>query len=958
MSIQEGEVRYGFLVTRVREVEELNASFVEMTHKKTGAQLCWTDNKAPNKLFAVSFKTLPEDSTGVFHILEHSVLCGSERYPVKEPFVDLLKGSMNTFLNAMTFPDKTVYPVSSRNRQDFLNLTSVYLDAVFAPMLLKNPNIFRQEGIHTELRDGKPSYRGVVFNEMKGAMSNVDDRIEEGISELVFPDTCYRHNSGGSPQVIPDLTYEAFEKTYREWYHPSNARFYLDGDVPLDETLEKIDSYLSRYEKRDDLPEIPLQTPVSGNAVQYYELPEGEKPEGKAILTFGKIIGTWRERNKTLAAKILCDVLCDSNESPLKRAVLSSGMAEDLEMAVLDGTAQPYLITVVRHLKDGDSGAVETLIRKTAERIATEGLDPKAISASINRLAFHAKQPSEPQGLHRALAAHRSWLYGGDPLTELKWDDAIATLRKTAEDGGFEDLLRELLVDPEGCSVLHLLPSATYGAEERKAEEARLKQEQDARSEEETSELLKQNEALSEWQTAPDSPEAAASLPVLPIEEVSDTPECIRTTEKTEQGVTVVYHEVPSQGTVSLSLYFPLTECSLEELTQLSFYPTLYGELPTARHTAAELQQKIKSATGNLNFGIGVFAKQDQTETCTPCLEVHAGILKEKVPEATALLTEILTETEFEHPEKIREIAVQAAETSRQAAIGSGHSLGAAAVQAHYTAKGAVNEAVNGYSYLSFLHGFARNFEGKIEPFLALVKRVQKEAVGRKGLTVSVTAEEEISVSKFLSGLPEGTEKPETAAYRTELPKRMGIRIPAQIGFAVKGYHLSRCGKEMKGSLRVAANILTLSYLWNEIRVQGGAYGAGFPVTRDGGIFCYSYRDPTPARSLNIYDKAAEFLNKFCEEGEDLNKFILSAIAATEPLRTPAETGITADEFRFSGNTDAVRKMLRRQMLATDRAALNEWCGILNEAAEHGAVCVVGSEEVLRACEDLTVFEL
>lgn len=828
MELSVGTKLHGFVVTRARDVKELSACFIEMTHEKTGAELCFVDNKAENKLFSVSFKTLPKDSTGVFHILEHSVLCGSEKYPVKEPFVDLMRGSMNTFLNAMTFSDKTVYPVSSRNTRDFLNLTSVYLDAVFAPMLLKNPNIFYQEGIHTETENGKPLYKGVVFNEMKGAMASVDDRMEEGLKRLIFPDNCYKHNSGGDPAVIPDLTYEKFVETYKEFYHPSNARFFLDGDVPLEETLEMINSYLEKYEKLDCTPEITPQVPVSANSVQYYEISEEENDKDKAVLAFGKIIGTWKEREKTLAAQILCDVLADTNESVLKRAVLSSGLAEDFDLSVIDGIYQPYFIAVARNIKDSDSEKIRGIIKDTAKKILKDGIDKKSILASINNFAFNVKQSSEPQGLYRTFAAHGSWLYGGDPLMFLLYDEVIASLRKMAETDGFEKLLSELLIDDNGVSVLHMLPSVTLGKEEREEEEKRLQREMAARTKEEKDKLVSDNELLSNWQMTPDSPETTALLPKLSLDEINEKIEFTKTIERKEDDVTILYHPVDSHGIVYISMYFPMTSFTLEELTKLALLPSLYGELPTEKYSAAEIQKLIKTYIGTLGFGMVAFSKKGIYDSCTPCFEVRAGILEENLPTAKELLIEILTKTKFDKTETIKEIVVQADESSRQSAIESGQALGITAVQAHYTAKGAVNEAIGGYTFTSFLHKFAKNFDSVIGDFISLVGRLNRESFVKSGLTASITASHDVDISDILGALPKGKALPERAEYKTDLPERMGICIPAPIGFAVKGYHLSLCGKVRNGSLRVASNIISLNYLWNVIRVQGGAYGSGF----------------------------------------------------------------------------------------------------------------------------------
>ncbi|MCI8504901.1 MAG: hypothetical protein HFI67_01765 [Lachnospiraceae bacterium] len=954
----EGTKICGFTVTRVREVKELKGTLVEMTHDKTGAELCFMDNQVKNKLFMVGFKTLPKDSTGVFHILEHSVLCGSEKYPVKEPFVDLLKSSMNTFLNAMTYPDKTVYPVSSCNEKDFLNLMSVYLDAVFAPRLLTDRNIFFQEGIHMDVENGEPYYKGVVFNEMKGAMAGIDDRIEQGICRLLFPDNCYRFNSGGDPAKIPDLTYEKFASAYKQFYHPSNARFFLDGSVPLEKTLSVIDSYLDRYERLTETFDIPDQVPVTKEATEYYEITEEEAKGNKAALVFGKIIGSFEERNKLFAAQILCDVLADSNESPLKRAVLSSGLAEDVEMAVMDSVKQPYLLLVIRGMKDEDSERLKAVIQNKVHALVQEGLDQGALQASINRFAYRCRQMSEPQGLGRAISSFNSWLYGGDPLSGLVYDEAIAALRALVGTGGFERLLGELLEEEKGRSILHMLPSTTLGTEEMKREEEQVRAEYAALTGEERDNLEAENEALLRWQTEPDSLEAAASIPTLSLSEAGEAPEYTKTIEKKEQGVTVLYHPVPTHGIVYLSLYFPLTNFRLSELTKLSLLPALFGELPTENYSVSKLQQAIKTHIGSLNFGVFAYGKQEERETCTPRLSVHAGILEESLPEAEKLLIELLTRTKFDQKDKIKEIVLQTEESAKQGAIGNGHALGMAAVQSHYTARGAATEALGGYTFLQFLHRFAKDFDKEIEGFLSLVEKVGKECICKSGLTVSVTATEEIPLSGLLAALPEGGGLPESAAYQSELPKRMGIRIPAPVAYAVQGGHLSGFGKDFLGSLRIAAHILSLGYLWSEVRVQGGAYGTGLSVRQEGGMFCYSYRDPSPERTLSVYKKMAAFVEEFCKSGEELDKFILSAIAAIEPLRTPGEEGMAADSLWFAGLTEEEMKKQRREMLSTDHASLLEWQDILEKLGKKGAVCVVGNEEALESCEGLTVCDL
>jgi len=955
MNLEIGTKLHGFVVTRVRKVAELNATLVEMTHEKTGAALCWMDNGENNKLFCIGFKTLPEDSTGVFHILEHSVLCGSDKYPVREPFVELLKSSMNTFLNAMTFPDKTIYPVSSRNEKDFLNLTSVYLDAVFAPALLTNPSIFYQEGWHTELNEGVPSYKGVVFNEMKGAMSGVDDIEDEGLNALLYPDNCYRFNSGGAPEVIPDLTYEQFVDTYKRFYHPSNSRIFLDGSVPLDDTLEMIDSYLSRYERSEETHDIPMQIPVSGEGTCYYEIGEGEDPANKVVFTTAKIIGTWKDKDKLMAAEVLCDFLADSNESPLKRALLSAGLGEDVMLYVRDGVAQPMIMLRVRNTAEEKIGEIRRVVRETVRGLVEQGIDRGALEACVNRYAFRVRQEREPQGLLHAINALSSWLYDGDPLMYLVHDDSIHYLRSLMDNGGYEKLLEELLLDETGLVQLRILPSATYGTEQRKRENDRLLAEQAARSEQENAELAELNRKLTLWQQTPDSAEQLATLPVLPLSEVSQEPEKVDTEVCEVNGVTVLHHRIPSKGINYLSLYFKLTDCTKEELTALAMLPELMGNLPTEHYSAVELQQEIKTYIGALRFRVGAKAKEMERGVCTPYLSAHASVLEDNWDKAVELLCEILLHTRYNEPDRIREIVMQANEMGKQMGVMGGHALGMMAVQSHYSAAAAVTEATAGYTRTLWLHDMVKDFDSKIDALVALFERVRTGAFCRARLTASVTTAKDADLSGLLNTLPEGEAVAETAAYTTELPKRMGIRIPAQAAFAEIGYYLD---EKADGSLQIADNILSLSYLWNEVRVQGGAYGVGMRTGRSGAMVCYSYRDPSPARTLQVYAGSADFLKAYCRGDEDLDKFIISAVASTEPLRAPGERGMAADDRWFGGVTYEMEKEHRRQMLTTTREKLLGWCDALDTMNEKGAVCVVAHDEALKQCADLEIFDL
>ncbi len=959
---------HGFTVTRIRPVEEFEGDLVEMTHDKTGAGLVWARSTEENKLFSVGFRTLPEDSTGVFHILEHSVLCGSDKYPVKEPFVELLKTSMNTFLNAMTYSDKTLYPVSSRMEQDYLNLMDVYLDAVFCPSILTNPNIFYQEGWHIDTAGDEPVFKGVVFNEMKGAMSDVDQVAERNLGRLLFPDTCYGYNSGGDPDAIPDLTYEEFISRYKRFYHPSNAYFYLDGDIPLDKTLAKIESYLDGYERLEDLPQIGMQVPqIAEDVCRFDAGDEDEKP----MIVFGRIAGTWEDRDKLLALSVLNEQLADSNESPLKRAVLSSGLAEDMELYISDGIAQPYMAIIFRGIipsaldSDNPDASIEDrtravgdrlleIVRETVEKVLASGIPERDLQAIVNQTDFRFRQYPEPQGLYRANAVFGSWLYGGDPILYLKSNEAIANLRSALTPDNIKALADEYLLDTDSLTRLTLIPSTAVGEENRAAEAKRVSDTVAAMSPEQRAELDELNTNLVSWQETPDSEEALCTIPQLALSDIKRTPELIGTEVSNVDGVTLLYHKLPTKGIVYINAYFPVTDLPFEDLAPAALITEFYKDLPTENYSVTELGNEIKMYVGSLSFGIDVMAEDGKPESCTPCIRARASVLKENLSHAEDLIVAVLTRTKFDDKELMRELIAQIDDEGRRYAVSSGHRLALYAARSGFSSRDAAAEALNGFTFIQYVHGLYKEFDLRMKGFEEFAHEVISGSIVRNGAYISVTASEPADMSSLVSKLAEGQPRPASVSYASPLPAKLGIVVPSSVSHAVAAYDLAMMGIKPHGSLSVAANILSLGYLWNEIRVKGGAYGTAVSANRTGSFISYSYRDPSPARSLEIYKTMPEFISSFKEAPEgSIDGFIISTVAQTEPLVSPAAKGRSADDFWFSGFTDDDRIRVRREILETTPAELAEWRPAFEKLAEDGRICVIGPQSALDTCEGL-----
>ena len=959
MIFEKGQELYGFAVRTIRESEELHGRTVLLEHVRTGAGIFWVDNSAENMVFSITFRTLPEDSTGVFHILEHSVLCGSEKYPVKEPFVELLKSSMNTFLNALTFQDMTMYPVASRNPRDLLNLTGVYLDAVFAPKVLSDRRRFCQEGWHID-RDGngEPVYKGVVFNEMKGSMSDTDTLIERKIMQQMFPDTCYGYNSGGDPEEIPALTYERFCEQYRKYYHPSNALIYLDGNVPMEEMLPLIASYLDRYERQEDLPAYTFQTPVGSEETIRYELGQEEPEENRGHLTLARITGTWKDRAENMARGIICDVLTGSNEALLKRAALERGLAEDLSVTLDDTTLQSWITIHADNVTDGRENEILDLIRETGEDIRREGLERAAVEASLNRAVYVLREEDEPQGIGRCIRCVGNWVYGADPTDTLETAGVVKKLKEYLDSGRFNELAEDMLLNCENRVTLHTLPSRTLGEEKRREEAERLRKVTDGWTEEEKRENDRLIASIEAWQNEPDSAEDLRTLPRLSKEEADVEPEWTETEIRDCHGVPVMAHRMNCNGVVHLRAYFALTDYSLEELTRLSQLTGLLGRLPTAEHDARTLQQEIKRWTGSVGFTIITRAAQGQDETCTPYLAAFVSALEENTEKAWALLAEILTSTRFEDTDRMTEMFRQNELAARQRILSAGHMIGVKNALSHFSAENAVKNALDGDAAAAYIHLLAREPEKEMPGLIRLAGRLMGDTLCRRRMIIGITSTEDLLPEKLAAAFPEGTKAPESTAYCTDTPAAMGFRIPAQIGFAARGYRLGKLGLSFEGSMWLATSILTLGYLWNKVRVQGGAYGAGMQVDRSGNIFSFSFRDPTPAKTLKADSGAADFLRAFAAQGEELDQYIISALNEMNPLLSPRDKGSLADGRYMNGYTREEAERIRRQILHATPADLVRCADWLKAFSREGAVCVVAHQDALKECKGLTIRDL
>ena len=946
----------GFEVKRVRELPELKARLWELEHRKTGAALCWLDRADENKTFSIAFKTLPEDSTGVFHILEHSVLCGSDKYPVKEPFVELLKSSVQTFLNAMTYPDKTVYPVSSRNDRDLLNLMDVYLDAVFHPAIYHRPEIFRQEGWRFEGEGEALCLQGVVLNEMKGSFASPDTILEKELGELLFPDNCYRFVSGGDPAHIPELSYAQFLAQHRKYYHPSNARISLVGSVDLEACLEKLDSFLAPWDRRECPFDIPMQGPVpAARRVVPYAIGPEEDPAQRTILASGAMLGRFDEDLRNDLAAVLSDYLSGDDDAPLKRAVLDAGLAQDFNVNLYDGLQQTALYWSAWNTDLEQTGALEALVRETLTRLTEQGLDRQRLEACFRRHAFQLRDRDSggaPRSLMEALDMLDTWLYGGDPAQGILVEKALEELERALATDLPERLLRELFLENEHIISVTLVPSVTLGAENAAAEQARVQARTAGWTPADWERQRRQAEALRLWQQSPDSPEALASIPMLRLSDLAETPAPLDYHREALGGVPLLRHRT-SSSLAFLRAHFEASDLELEELPALALLCQLLGSMATARLDRARLPLELKRTLGRLSFAPTLVEGRDPGH-CRVLFSGALACLPEQSEKAAALLGEILTATLWEDLPLLRDNLQQLTLNAQMALSSGGHRYAITRAAAGLTARGAALEYTGGLEYARWLKARSGWGDDALEGLLAQLAELTRRLVGRERLILS--ANENVSqaaLEQLVSAIPaQGQPAPGPAAYPLEGARREGIAIPAAVGFAGMASSLSLQNRPYHGSFAVLANVLNYTYLWSEIRVQGGAYGCGFNCRSSGELFYYSYRDPQPARSLEIMAKAPDYLRSFCREEPDLMGFILGSVTGLDPLRGE-EARLSAGENRWlRGVTEADVRRWYQQLLGTTVRNLLDLAPALEELAARQALCVTAGIPLLEACGD------
>ncbi len=957
-------------VIEQRRLDDLKSEGALLRHKKTGARVLLISNDDDNKVFHIGFRTPTRNSTGVPHILEHTVLCGSEKFPAKDPFVELVKGSLNTFLNAMTFPDKTVYPVASCNDKDFKNLMDVYMDAVLHPNIYKHEEIFRQEGwnYNLEEKDGELELNGVVYNEMKGAFSSPDGVLDRMILNSLFPDTTYANESGGDPDVIPELTYEEYLDFHRTYYHPSNSYIYLYGDMDMAERLDWLDKeYLSKYEKKEVDSRIALQKPFTAmrNLSMKYSIASNESVEDNTYLSYNKVIGDSLDKELYLAFQILDYALLSAPGAPLRKALVDAGIGKDITGSYDNSILQPVFSVVAKNANEDQKEEFVKVIEDTLRSIVEKGMDKKALEAGINYHEFRYREADfggYPKGLMYGLQIFDSWLYDDTkPFIHVEALETFDFLKKQMNEGYFEKLIQTYLLDNLHGSVVTVAPEPGRTARLDAELKEKMQAYKESLSEEELDKLVADTRRLEEYQEEPSSQEDLEKIPMLTREDISRETVPIYNEEMELAGIPVVFHEVETNGIGYLALLFDLADVPEEDLPYVGVLQAVLGIIDTENYEYGELFNEINVHTGGIGSSLEVYpdVTRAKEKAFKATFEIKAKALYDKIPFAVGMMEEILVRSRLGDEKRLREILAMTKSRMQERFLSSGHSVAALRAMSYKSPICKFRDLTEEISFYQTVSLLDEKFEEMKTGLIQKLKELTALLFRRGNMMVSYTAARE-----GLSGLEAELKKLNGALFAEQTPasscvlhcekKNEGFKTASKVQFAAKAGNFIDAGFEYTGALHILKVIMSYDYLWVNIRVKGGAYGCMSSFNRVGDGYFVSYRDPNLKKTLEVYDGVPEYLRNFTVSERDMTKYIIGTISNIDQPLTPAAKGVRSMTLYLNHVDEEMLKKDRRQVLTATQEDIRALAGIAKAVLTDDQICVIGNEGKIE--EDREVF--
>ena len=947
--------------------EDLNSKTYLLKHKKSGARVAVIENDDNNKVFYIGFRTPPKDSTGVAHILEHSVLCGSEKYPLKDPFVELAKGSLNTFLNAMTYPDKTVYPVASCNDQDFKNLCDVYLDAVFHPNIYNEKKIFMQEGWHYDLAsvDDELKLNGVVYNEMKGAFSSADDVISREIMNSLYPDTAYGVESGGDPEVIPELTYEQFLDFHRSYYHPSNSYIYLYGDCDMEERLAYIDeAYLANYDAIE-VESFPGEQKSFSETLfidKEYPISNDESEDNNTYLSFNAVCGTSLDRELYIAFKIVDYALVDSQGTPLKKALLDAAIGSEIYSTYENGIYQPYYSIVAKNANVADKDKFIQLIENTLKEVVAKGFDKNALEAGLNMLEFKYRESdfgTLPRGLFLGLYTLDSWLYDDTkPFINIESLDIFKVLRERIDSDYYEQLVQKYLIDNPHKSVVMVSPKKGLTAERDNQLKNKLEAYKNSLSDAEKEEIVQNTAKLLEYQETPDSPEKLSCIPLLKRTDLDPKAKPFDNEVKDICGIKTLHHNVFTNGIIYLGLYFDVRNLPERLRPYLNILQYVIGGVDTDNHTYESLGYDLDKVTGGLYMTLSTFPNAFDNDKYKVCFALKMKAFTDNFEPAMNLAEEMLFNSKIKDDKRIKEIVGEVKSRLQSKLISSGHLIAYQRALSYLSKFGTYMESLSGMEYYRFLEKADADFDFIKNDYESNFNELLSYILCKDNLMIDITGGDK-EFKAVEKAMPQFIDLLYPAKVDYEVPeinvikKNEGFTSSAQVNYvAIAGNYL-KAGLDYTGALRVLKTILGYEYLWSEVRVKGGAYGAMSSFSRSGDIMFVSYRDPNLRATFDIYKKTADFVAGFNADEDTMTKYIIGTMSDIDIPLTPRIRGERSLSAYMTGISYEMIQKERDEILKATDKDIRELASRIKAIIADEAICVVGNEEKIKTESDL-----
>ncbi len=955
-------------VIEKRQIDDIGSMSWLLRHKKTGARIALLSNDDENKVFYIGFRTPPTDSTGVPHIIEHTVLCGSKDFPVKDPFVELVKGSLNTFLNAMTYSDKTVYPVASCNDKDFQNLMHVYLDAVFYPNIYKEKKIFQQEGWHYEMddEDSPITMNGVVYNEMKGAFSSPDDVNDREVVNSLFPDTAYGVESGGDPKVIPELTYEQFLDFHRRYYHPSNSYIYLYGNMDMAEKLAWIDEkYLSRFDKLEIDSLIEMQKAFEKPAMVYKEYPvmEGESVENNTYLSYNTVVGTSLDKELYYAMQILEYAICGASAAPLKLALIHKNIGTEVYSVYQNGIYQPYFSIVAKNANMSQKDAFVETVESELSRIAKEGIDKKSLLAGLNFYEFRYREAdfgSYPKGLIYGLQMFDSWLYDDNmPFDMIEAVDVFKDLKKKIDTDYYEKLIEKYLIHNQHKSVVVVAPKEGLGVEEEKALAAQLAAYKAGLTADEVKRIVADTKALHAFQDAEDAPEDIARIPVLMREDIRKEEEGFVNDMRSIEGTDVLFHDVLTNGIAYVKLIFRADNIPAELFSYVGILKNVLGLVDTDKFRYGELFDEMNIHTGGISGTVSTYVNAKNLETYKLTFEMHTKAMYEELPAAFDLMTEIMTASKLDDEDRLLEILEELKSRVQASMMSSSHTMAAIRAMSYFSETAEVSEISGGIPFCRMLEKYTADYAGQKDELIQKLKALATSIFRSENLMVDITADEE-GFEKIKALVPKLKAELFTVPVKKEpfklvlQKKNEGFSTSAQVQYVCRaGNFTTNKDYVYTGALRVLRVILGYDYLWLNVRVKGGAYGCMCNFGKTGDSYLVSYRDPNLKKTIDVFEKTSDYLREFTVDERTMTKYIIGAISDMDVPLTPAAKG-TRSLSVYMTNTDFEDLQRDRdEVLSCTQEDIRALAGYMDVILGQEAVCVIGNSQAIEENKEL-----